>query len=557
MKNIILFGLILPLSFIYSEEADPAQFDRSVFSYSQASGLPSQILYRSDVVILRDGSMLHGELDKVPTLLYGFGKIDLALNTTSVFSRVPNVEGKWQVLTRMGNRYVALAAQDSISIIASISNPDGTISKEAKIIPLNLIDLIAIKSRNGMENPSSFQLTFNNGDEAPVDIIDRELLYTTGRSHKSIKATSIVELSFDGKFQGKMKKNNGELTELEGIPENSLLSVVIKDCPGSLRLPWVNIAHLRQIDENWGIQVSKSSSTPTPPQQQILTNGEISIADVEFEEESTSLLTINEEPEVSELAVGEDFEMNSLEIPADETKESSDSEKGKKEEEYLFVSKVDQSPPQVLFPNPIESEVSDSSSHSQENREDSIDQNVNALIVWNDSKEELPSHTQEELEPSENAEITSGQMIYVKPERQETSNFYIQNTKVTNSEYKKFVDAVNYKPPIHWVNGLIPSGQEEEPVVNVSYKDAFLFSIWIGKRLPTEQELAIARETGAIIPESDVSINEWTATPYAPRNGDPSAGSLAHVIYGRSHPEPMQKKTFNTKTSFRLATFAQ
>jgi len=64
--------------------------------------------------------------------------------------------------------------------------------------------------------------------------------------------------------------------------------------------------------------------------------------------------------------------------------------------------------------------------------------------------------------------------------------FQIDKFEVTNALYRKFMEATNRESPQYWYdskwNGL------QQPVVGVSWDDAWAYCSWAGKRLPTEAE---------------------------------------------------------------------
>lgn len=86
-------------------------------------------------------------------------------------------------------------------------------------------------------------------------------------------------------------------------------------------------------------------------------------------------------------------------------------------------------------------------------------------------------------------------------ERLQMSAFYMDKHPVTNAQFKSFLDESGYAPADaanflkHWLNGEIPAGQEQYPVVYVSYEDARAYARWAGKRLPTEIEWQYAAQT--------------------------------------------------------------
>ena len=124
-----------------------------------------------------------------------------------------------------------------------------------------------------------------------------------------------------------------------------------------------------------------------------------------------------------------------------------------------------------------------------------------------------------------------------EPERQQSnlSDFCISQNLVTNAEYQMFVQATGYRPPgisaadyqaqgflVHpysevegflWDGSDYPPGEDQHPVVLVSYENAIAYAQWQGRqnqrtyRLPTaeEWEKAARGEDGRYFPWGD----EW------------------------------------------------
>jgi formylglycine-generating enzyme required for sulfatase activity len=64
------------------------------------------------------------------------------------------------------------------------------------------------------------------------------------------------------------------------------------------------------------------------------------------------------------------------------------------------------------------------------------------------------------------------------------NGFYVDQTEVSNAQYKRFCDATGHAPP----NSAIFLSKPDYPIADVTFEDAAAYAAWAGKRLPTEEE---------------------------------------------------------------------
>ncbi|MBF0436424.1 MAG: SUMF1/EgtB/PvdO family nonheme iron enzyme [Magnetococcales bacterium] len=105
--------------------------------------------------------------------------------------------------------------------------------------------------------------------------------------------------------------------------------------------------------------------------------------------------------------------------------------------------------------------------------------------------------------------------------------YYVDRDLVSNREYRTFCEAKGHPHPDYWLEGQMPAGCEELPVVHVSLEDAKAYAAWAGKEIPTAQELekAIRGEQGTRYPWGDV----WE--PQRVKLGDGSVREAFDVEY--------------------------
>ncbi len=117
-----------------------------------------------------------------------------------------------------------------------------------------------------------------------------------------------------------------------------------------------------------------------------------------------------------------------------------------------------------------------------------------------------------------------------------TNAYLIDRYEVTNSNYKRFVDATNYPPSLFWGGKEIPEGIENHPVTFVNWYDASVYCKWKGKRLPTEAEWekAARGEMGLTFPWGDEFDPSKANSPQSKSKGTKPVGSyeLGKSPYG-------------------------
>jgi len=110
--------------------------------------------------------------------------------------------------------------------------------------------------------------------------------------------------------------------------------------------------------------------------------------------------------------------------------------------------------------------------------------------------------------------------------------FYIDKYEVTNAQYKKFIDATEYKAPYYWNDSRFNA--PNNPVVGVTWYDAKAYADWAGKRLPTEAEWEKSARGGLVgkkYPWGD-NVTHDNANYYDGGNGISPVGSFKSNGYG-------------------------
>ncbi len=112
--------------------------------------------------------------------------------------------------------------------------------------------------------------------------------------------------------------------------------------------------------------------------------------------------------------------------------------------------------------------------------------------------------------------------------------FYIDKYEVTNAEYRKFFFYDTHRQPSYPFDPSL--GGDMQPVVGISWKDAFEYCKWAGKRLPTEAEWekAAKGKSATIYPWGDKWNTDYANNAQTGLNKTANVGTypLAASSYG-------------------------
>ncbi|MCE9637465.1 MAG: formylglycine-generating enzyme family protein [Planctomycetes bacterium] len=101
--------------------------------------------------------------------------------------------------------------------------------------------------------------------------------------------------------------------------------------------------------------------------------------------------------------------------------------------------------------------------------------------------------------------------------QRETKAYWIDVHPVTNANYRRFCEITGYRPPKYWTEGRLRD--PDAPVVGISWYDAYKFTAWAGKSLPSKDqwEKAARGRSGRVYPWGD----EFDAAKAAFGGADP------------------------------------
>lgn len=442
-----------------------------------------------DFLSLKNGEKVEGECQELPQLEYSFALFSFDPSEISVASFFRTKQGiKGQYTTHDGYNYIGLVASEVLHF-------------NHKQYDLNTIKYLVLESHPSSSVEESFyHLGFKNGDMLPVHLSRNEIKLYDGFSKKEIDTKDIYDLYLDGGVRGTLFVE-GELEEMSRCyVADPTLSIIEAATEHPFEVSWADIYKLQKDKKNYFFERKPKDEIQKTVELEPLTHEELAYAlnETSDEEESEAPLEQEEDKDDSEEPNEEPEEYNEI----DEDQEEEDSEEPYEEpEEY----------------NAVDEDDSDDSYEEKELQKEKYGElqieNEELKKFVNTTVADLTEHVlnalpkQATLKYSEPPQVLVKEEVFITRQPFQKNYNYLPTSKrpaalitlpqltidareVTNEEYRKFALSNHYPFPKHWDGSEGP----DEPIANISYRDAKAYAEWANKRLPTYEEWVRAHQ---------------------------------------------------------------
>ena len=202
----------------------------SVPSWNEIQGIRN---CRHDCLILRDGTTLHGHVDRLPALHYPFGNLHFTPDEIAMVIMPQSGGATIQYITVDGRTYLA-------------EKQGGTVRFGSEEIAADRIRALVLKNNgDGMHcRGNYYALQMANGHQLMVELLSPFVVVGDGWREQMVDSASIVTFSQDGALY---VRKNGKTERLDAcFVRDHDVEVLVPKSGQTLRLPWNQIARLEK-----------------------------------------------------------------------------------------------------------------------------------------------------------------------------------------------------------------------------------------------------------------------------------------------------------------------
>ncbi len=519
IQGFVLASCVFLSGAVGLEAANLSHPEDKLFSAHEWRDIGRQGINGGDVLVLRDGRRVSGRLEQVPTLHYSFGSVTFEPDeVASVAFGTIYGQTKIQVITNNGENFVADVPEEDVVFSRRVPVAYGSSSRQGdngnvqyivgEIAPsdINFI-VLANRTNHSVASKKFYHVTLRNGDHLAAALEPENIHLTDGWTEQVIPSDKLVEVSFNGGLQGCIE---GDLCDVHlgfNFVKDPTVGLRVSKQHNTVRLPWDAIAELKvnmgdfQVNDQEialaDLYHGAGFASDEDVKEQVMQGQHYFAADDgEDEEEQGQGQHFFASHYDFDDGEDEDAAMLTHQFARAHFDDQLDDEDGDilfavDDSEFDDADDFPSSPSPFPFPN----------GYADADFDDMVFVRGGTFLVSVDEPETD--------KPQGKRSVGSLLPTMNKPSQYvQVSSLYVDKHEVTNAQYADFVADTGHRRPSHWVRGRVPNGQEDDPVVNVSYSDAEAYAKWAGKRLPTELEWERASSEAQHVLEQTLASNQ-------------------------------------------------
>jgi formylglycine-generating enzyme required for sulfatase activity len=295
LNKTILFS-ILGLSGFFSTSISPPLYSAEAkhftlqFDSNEWGDIGNPHHFKSDLIILKDGKKIWGEINKIPDLSYPFGAVSFSpIEVAGISFSSDSKNPKMQVVTRNGQNFIGTYMHRKINLQQLIEVKEMKGEKEVvreeyidKEVDLSDVNFILLKQRHKVPpllHDRAFSVVLKGGDRFPVTIDRYQISLSDGANEFKIRSEDIVDVYYRDGLKGYLKGEGLNTPLAFSYVNDKSLHVTLLKGDQKLNIPW------GEIDRVFGDRGSFILSTPylfrkwIPEDMVMVPEGEFNLGD--------------------------------------------------------------------------------------------------------------------------------------------------------------------------------------------------------------------------------------------------------------------------------------
>lgn len=223
-----------------------------MFSKNEWAHIGDQLKLEYDLVLMRDGTLLHGQIEEVPDIEYFFGDVSFQTAEVSAIVFAPYFNNpKMQIITWNGENYIGKMPKKKIIFFERKKKNLSFFGYHyvRKAIAPESIDTLVLKKRKSVPvfvHESFMSMRLFNGDRFPFRSATYKVGLTDGKKEFYVRSDEIVDVRNRGGLEGFLKGVEMDRKLDFSLIRDKTFSIRLAKDDQELVIPWT------EIERIWG-----------------------------------------------------------------------------------------------------------------------------------------------------------------------------------------------------------------------------------------------------------------------------------------------------------------